>query len=73
MKKLFKISGNLKTSLAVVAFFLFQSLTWAQDKTVDVNLNIDGGGTEWYAEPWVMVVGIAVFIIIIVGLLRGKK
>jgi hypothetical protein len=29
-------------------------------------------GNDWYAEPWLLVVGAAVFIIIIVAL-RGKS
>jgi hypothetical protein len=29
-------------------------------------------GNDWYAEPWLLVVG-AAFIIIIVALLRGKS
>ncbi len=76
MKNLFNISASLKKSLALVTFLLFQSLMFAQDKameSVDVNLNVNDGGSNWYAEPWVMVVGGAVFIIIILALLRGKK
>jgi hypothetical protein len=38
-----------------------------------VNLNVDKGGSDWFAEPWILVVGAAVFIIIIVALLRGKS
>jgi len=29
-------------------------------------------GNEWFEQPWVWVVGGAIFIIIIVGLLRGR-
>lgn len=73
MKKSLNISTTLKNSLLLFALLFSQSILWAQEKSIDVNLNVDGGGTEWYAEPWVMVVGGAVFIIIIVALLRGKK
>jgi hypothetical protein len=73
MKQLLNISATFKKSLAVVTLLFFQSLIWAQDKTVDVNLNVNKGENDWYAQPWILVVGGAVFIIIIVALLRGKK
>lgn len=73
MKQLLNISATFKKSLAVVTLLFFQSLIWAQDKTVDVNLNVNKGENDWYAQPWLLVLGGAVFIIIIVALLRGKK
>jgi hypothetical protein len=73
MKQLFNISATFKKSLAVIALLFSQSIIWAQDKTVDVNLNVNKGENDWYAQPWILVVGGAVFIIIIVALLRGKK
>jgi hypothetical protein len=73
MKQLFNISGTFKKSLAVVALLFSQSLIWAQEKSVDVNLNVDKGGSDWYAQPWLLVLGGAVFIIIIVALMRGNS
>ena len=73
MKQLQKINTNLKKSLAIGALFFFQTFAWAQDKEIDENLNLNEGGNDWYAEPWVLVVGAAVFIIILVALLRGKS
>jgi CHASE3 domain sensor protein len=73
MKQLQNISTNLKKSLVIGALFFFQSIAWAQDKEVDVNLNLNEGASDWYAQPWLLVVGAAVFIIIIVALLRGKS
>jgi len=75
MKNLTKISNASVKHLAIATFFLSQSLAWAQDKKeVDVNLSVDGGKSDWYAQPWAWVVGGAIFIIIIVALLsRGKK
>lgn len=47
----------------------------AQEKGTDVNVDInkDGGGGNWYAQPWVWIVGVAVFILLLVALLRGNK
>jgi hypothetical protein len=73
MKQLLNSNATFKKSLAVVTLLFFQSLIWAQDKTVDVNLNVNKGENDWYAQPWLLVLGGAVFIIIIVALLRGKK
>lgn len=73
MKQLLNIKGISKKYLAIAALFFSQSMLWAQDKTVDVNLNIDKGGNDWYTQPWMWVVGGAVFLIIIVALVRGKS
>ncbi|SHM56324.1 hypothetical protein [Flavobacterium xinjiangense] len=73
MKQLSNISVTFKKSLLLIALLFSQSIIWAQDKTVDVNLNVNKGENDWYAQPWILVVGGAVFIIIIVALLRGKK
>jgi hypothetical protein len=73
MKQVFNISATFKKSLALVTLLFSQSLIWAQDKTVDVNLNVDKGGSDWYAQPWLLVLGGAVFIIIIVALMRGNS
>jgi hypothetical protein len=72
MKQIQNSSTNIKKTLAIASLFLFQGIAQAQDKKVDVNLNLNDGGNDWYAEPW-LVVGAAVFIIIIVALLRGKS
>jgi hypothetical protein len=54
--------GTMMTSLEGLA----QS---APDK-VDVNINSNGGGA-WYGQPWVWVVGVALFIVVIVAITRN--
>lgn len=44
-----------------------------ETKQVDVNISADGGGGNWYASPWVWVVGAAVFILLLVALTRGGR
>jgi len=73
MKQLATIITNFKKSLLAIVILFSQSLIWAQEKSVDVNLNVDKGGSDWYAEPWLLIVGGAVFIIIIVALMRGNS
>ena len=53
-------------------------VVFAQEKTteVDINVNKDGNTANWYASPWVWIVGAAVFILLLVALTsggRGKK
>ncbi len=57
-------------------FFLVTLQALAQtDKKVDVDINVGKDNSNWYQQPWVWIVGGAVFIIILVALLsgRGKK
>lgn len=59
---------------SLLPIFLFVTIAaWAQDKKVDVNINTKGDSSNFFTQPWVWVVGGAVFIIILVALLRGKK
>ena len=39
---------------------------------VDVNINKDGG-SAWYTNPVVWIIGAAVFILLLVALLRGNN
>ncbi len=73
MKMISKITARFTMLLATL---LTSALVFAQDtKKVDVDLSIDkGGDSQWYTQPWVWVVGGAVFILLLVAMLRsGKK
>jgi hypothetical protein len=59
-----------KIFLAVIAAFLSVG-SFAQDKKVDVNINSGGGNSNFFASPWVWVIGVAVFILLLVALMRG--
>ncbi len=59
-----------KVIFSFIAAF-YSTLLLAQDeKNVNINLNTKGG-SNWYASPWVWVVGAAVFILLLVALTRG--
>ena len=73
MKKLLNISKISKNYLAAIALFFCSGFLSAQEtitKEIDVDLSV-GEETVWYGEPWLWIVGAAVFIIIIVALMRG--
>lgn len=48
-------------------------LTFAQEKGVDVDLKVTESSNTWYTQPWMWVVGGAVFVLILVALLKGGK
>lgn len=50
----------------------FSILTFAQEKGVDVDINVKKE-SQWYQNPIVWVIGGAVFILLLVALLRGGE
>ncbi len=69
MKKMTAFSSRL---LLLPCLLVMNLITFAQDKGIDVNIDINKKN-EWYRQPWVWVVGAAVFILLLVAILRGKK
>lgn len=69
-----KIIKNVASRLLVLFFCLFISLAaMAQEGTkIDVDINKNGGG-NWYSNPIVWIIGAAVFILLLVALLRGNR
>lgn len=68
MKQLISFKKYFLTILSV----LFTAAAIAQDKTVNVSVNKGGGDAGFFASPWVWVIGGAVFILLLVALLRGR-
>jgi hypothetical protein len=62
-----------KWVLFIMALFV-STISMAQEggADIDVDINKDSGGS-WYGQPWVWVVGGAIFILLLVALLRGNK
>ena len=60
--------------MSLMTIFISMVL-WAQEKTTDVNIDVnkDTNTANWYASPWVWVVGAAVFIILLVALTSGGR
>lgn len=56
----------------VMTLMLINVVAFAQEKGMDVNVDINKGGSGgWYANPWVWIVGAAVFILLLVAIVRG--
>lgn len=60
----------MKKVLLSVLTALLGAISFAQDGKLDVNVNTNSG-SNWYASPWVWIVGGAVFILLLVALTRG--
>jgi len=64
-----------KVSLFLSAVFMY-ALAMAQDSTVSTSSTSTSVTTEqttWYTQPWAWIVGGAIFILIIVALVRSNS
>ena len=57
--------------VAAIMLALISLLAFAQEKGVDIDVDINKKESQWYQQPWVWIVGGAVFILLLVALLRG--
>lgn len=60
-------------SLMLIMFVFTSIYSYAQDKGLDIDVDINKGDDNLFAKPWVWIVGAAVFILLLVALLRGGK
>ena len=71
MKTGLKLITNFSQRLLLMFMAIFFSVVaFAQDKKVDINITTNKGNSFW-GSPWVWVVGAAVFILLLVAILRG--
>ena len=74
MKKL--SSQMVLRSLMFFLLTFLNAIVWAQDSSGVSSKSVTKESTtttttDWYSQPWVWIVGGAVFIIILVALIRG--
>ncbi len=63
----------VKQFYAVCISLLFAVLAFCQEKKIEVDINVNKDTQQWYMQPWVWVVGGAVFILLFVALIRGNS
>lgn len=67
---------HMKKHFTAISFFAVAMLlslqSFAQDNGLDIDIDIDKK-PEWYEQPWVWVVGGAVFILLLAAILRGNR
>lgn len=70
-----RLMSGYKTLAVILMSLLASILTFAQEKNVDIDIKADAPGStgNFFASPWVWVVGGAIFILLLVALMRGGK
>ena len=72
MNKILSSARSIFQGLAMAISAMLISLSaMAQDKQVDVDISTDKGGNDFWGSPWVWVIGAAIFILLLVAILRG--
>ena len=78
MKNLIK-HGSIRHVFMLILLTLTQAVVWAQDgastssSTTQTTTTTTETTQDWYTQPWVWIVGGAVFILILIALLRGNS
>jgi hypothetical protein len=67
-----KITQAFSILTAFLVFNLLSLATYAQEKGIDVDINVKKEH-EWYQQPWVWVVGAAVFILLLAAILKSNN
>jgi hypothetical protein len=70
MNKQLKVSRLFSKIALFFSAMLMTVVSLAQDKQVDVNISTNKSNNFW-GSPWVWVIGAAVFILLLVAILRG--
>lgn len=70
--KMHLLEKYFKKFITILTICCVGVTAWAQDDGgADLNVNINKGDGGWYTQPWVWIVGGAVFLLLLVALLRG--
>ena len=59
-----------KASFLLLAFMATLT-TFAQEKGLDVDIDVNKNESNWYQQPWVWIVGVAVFVLLLAAILKG--
>lgn len=67
------IKGTLDKVALIITTLLCSLYSFAQEKKVDIDINTKSENDNVFMQPWVWVVGGAVFILLLIALLRNNK
>lgn len=62
----------ISKSMFFITAVLLSIQTWAQDKGLDVDIDVNKKDSNWYQQPWVWILGGAIFILLLAAILRGS-
>jgi hypothetical protein len=63
----------MKKLVLSIMLTLYSSILLLAQETKKVDIDVNTKGDNWYASPWVWIVGVAVFILLLVALTRGGR
>jgi hypothetical protein len=63
----------MKKLLLSIMLTIYSSILLLAQETKKVDIDVNTKGDNWYASPWVWIVGVAVFILLLVALTRGGR
>ena len=63
---------NFLTMILIAATWAISFPSLAQDKKVEIDIGVNKEPV-WYQQSWAWVIGAAIFILLLVALLRGGK
>ena len=61
----------LKSGTALLLTFLASLTTIAQEKAAEIDIDVNKGESTWYQQPWIWIVGVAVFVLLLLAILRS--
>jgi hypothetical protein len=61
-----------KSLLTLMLTFMVSVATYAQNKGLDIDVEI-GSNDVWYQQTWVWAVGAAIFVLLLVALLKSNS
>lgn len=65
-------NSKILFSICSAIFLMFSMIVTAQDKKIDIDIGVNKEPV-WYQQPWAWVLGAAIFILLLVLLLRGGR
>jgi hypothetical protein len=67
------VKSLAKKFLMLCASLFVTIMSFAQEKKVDIDINTGKGGSSFFASPAVWIIGGAVFILLLVALMRNNS